>query len=189
VILQILKCGHPILREKGKRIERVTPEIRRLVTDMIETMYAANGVGLAAQQIGRPIQLTVIDVRNNEHKSELLLDNQPRDITTLMPLVLLNPRITDTQGVTTNEEGCLSVPEVTASVRRAERVRVEAHDLDGRVLHIEATGLLARAIQHELDHLNGILFLDRMDTATRTSFAGKIKKLQKDTLAALKTKR
>jgi peptide deformylase len=188
VILDILKCGHPVLREKGKRIERVTPELRRLAADMIETMYAANGVGLAAQQVGRAVMLAVVDVRNSEQPSEFRLAGQPQDIAAHMPLVLVNPRITGSEGEQNSEEGCLSVPEVTAPTRRAARINLEAHDLDSKPLHIEATGLLSRALQHELDHLNGILFLDRMDAATRASFAGKIKKLQKATQAALKAK-
>ncbi len=189
MILDIVKCGHPLLREKGKRIEHVSPELRRLVADMIETMYAANGIGLAAQQVARALMLAVIDVRHSEHSSEFWLDGQPQDIAARMPLVLLNPRITASEGEQTSEEGCLSVPEVTASIRRAARVLVEAQDIDGKPLHIEATGLIARALQHEVDHLNGILFLDRMDAATRASFAGKIKKLQKATQAALKAVR
>jgi len=189
VILNIVKCGHPVLREKGKRIERVTPELRQLVRDMIETMYAANGVGLAAQQVGRALMLTVIDVAHGEQPSEFRLDGQRQDIAAHMPLVVLNPRITGSEGEQTSEEGCLSVPEITAAIRRAACVRVEAQDLDAKPLRIEATGLLARALQHEIDHLNGILFLDRMDAATRTSFSGKIKKLQKKTQAALKAKR
>jgi peptide deformylase len=189
VILDIVKCGHPVLREKGKRVECVTPDLRQLAADMIETMYAANGVGLAAQQIGRPLLLAVIDVRQSETPSGLWLDGQPQDIAARMPLVLLNPCITASEGEQTSEEGCLSVPEVTAPIRRAARVRVEAQDLDAKPLRIEATGLLARALQHEVDHLNGILFLDRMDAATRASFAGKVKKLQKETQAGLKKKR
>lgn len=189
VILHIVKCGHPVLREKGKRIERVTPELRQLVADMIETMYAANGVGLAAQQVGRPLLLAVIDIRNSEQPSELWRDGQRQEIAAHMPMVLVNPRITASEGEQTSDEGCLSVPEITANIRRAARVRVEAQDLDAKPLCFEATGLLARAVQHELDHLNGILFLDRMDAAARIGYSGKIKELQKQTRAALKAKR
>lgn len=187
MILDIVKCGHPVLREKGKRIERVTTEVRQLAADMIETMYAANGVGLAAQQVARPLMMTVVDISQSEQPSELFLDGKPQDIAAQMPLVLLNPRITDAEGEQDGEEGCLSVPEITGVIRRAARVRVEALNLDGQPLRIEAAGLLARALQHEVDHLNGVLFLDRMDAATRASFAGRIKKLQKETQASLKT--
>lgn len=186
VILDIVKCGHPVLREKGKRIERVTPEIRQLAANMIETMYAANGVGLAAQQVARALLLTVIDVVQSDQPSELLIDGRPQNIADRMPLVLINPHITHREGEIISEEGCLSVPEVTATIRRASRVSVEAENLDRHPLRLEAAGLLARALQHEIDHLNGILFLDRMDAATRASLAGKIKKLTKETQESLK---
>jgi len=189
VILEIVQCGHPVLREKGQRVERVTAEIRRLAADMLETMYAARGVGLAAQQVGRAIQLTVIDVRQTDQPSELWRDNQPQDIATQMPLVLLNPRITESEGDQLSEEGCLSFPEISAPIRRALRVRVQAQDLDLRPVRIEATGLLARALQHETDHLNGILFVDRMDVATRAQLHNQIRKLQKETQARLRTLR
>ena len=186
VILEIVKCGHPVLREKGKTIPHATPEIRQLAADMTETMYAANGVGLAAQQVGHALMLAVIDVSQSEQPSGLWLDGKPQNIPDRMPLVFLNPRITHTEGEEASEEGCLSVPEVTATIRRAARVRIQAHDLDGKPLAIEATGLLSRALQHEIDHLNGILFMDRMDPATRVSLSGKIKKITKETQAALK---
>ncbi|MCX7887769.1 MAG: peptide deformylase, partial [Verrucomicrobiae bacterium] len=98
MVLKILQCGHPALREKGKRIDRVTPAIRQLASDMIETMHAANGVGLAAQQVGHPLMLAVIDVRGSEQPSELWLNGQPKDVNSLMPLILLNPRITSYEG-------------------------------------------------------------------------------------------
>lgn len=150
---------------------------------MVETMYAAEGVGLAAQQIGKPVMLTVIDVSPSE---------QPWTMSPQlpMPLVLLNPVISNPEGEQIGTEGCLSVPELSAQVRRAERVTVRARTLDDKELVFECTGLLARAAQHEVDHLNGILFVDRMDAATRVSFAGKLKKMQKETVAGLlKTKR
>jgi len=186
MILDIVKCGHPVLREKGKRVERVTPELRQLAADMLETMYAANGVGLAAQQVGRAILLAVVDVTGAEQPGELLCNGQPQPIKTAMPLVLTNPAITAMEGEQISAEGCLSVPDVTADIRRAARVRLQAQTLAGENVLFEATGLLARAFQHEVDHLNGILFLDRMDAATRASFDGKIKKMHKETMAELK---
>ncbi len=178
VVLEITKYGHPVLREKGQRIERVTAEIRQLAADMIETMYAANGVGLAAQQIGQPLQLTVIDVT----KSEL-----PWTMTPVLPqpIVLVNPQLRQPRGEQIGSEGCLSIPEISADIRRAESVTVRAQSLTGEPVEFECTGLLARAAQHEIDHLNGILFTDRMDAATRVSLAGQLKRLQKDTLAKL----
>lgn len=185
VVLEITKYGHPVLREKGKRIERLTPEIRQLAAAMIETMYAGNGVGLAAQQVGRALMLTVLDVRDPERPSQMFVGGALQDLNTVMPLVLVNPAITHTEGEQVGSEGCLSVPEISAEIRRAARVSVSAQNLDGKPLEFECTGLLARAVQHEVDHLNGILFIDRMDAATRASFAGKLKKLQKETQSQL----
>jgi peptide deformylase len=178
VVLNIVKYGHPVLRQKGQRIERIAAEHRQLAADMLETMRAADGVGLAAQQIGRPILLTVIDVSPSEH---------PWSITPQfpMPLVLVNPRLSQPEGEQIGNEGCLSVPEVTAEIQRAAKITVHAQSLDGKDIVFDCTGLLARAAQHEVDHLNGILFVDRMDAATRVSFAGKLKKLQKETQAGL----
>jgi peptide deformylase len=185
VILEIVKCGHPVLRQKGRRIDHVTPELRQLAADMIETMHAANGVGLAGQQVGLALMFAVIDAAASELPSELIVNGQPQDLTAWMPLVLVNPVLSDPEGEQISNEGCLSVPDVTADIRRAARITVRAHDLDGEEITFDCTGLLARAVQHEVDHLNGILFIDRMDAATRVSFAGKIKKLQKETQAKL----
>jgi peptide deformylase len=185
VVLEIIKYGHPVLREKGKRIDHVTPELRQLAADMVQTMYAADGVGLAAQQIGKAILLTVIDVTASEQPSGLLVNGQPQDLTQLMPLVLLNPVVSHPTGEQTGSEGCLSIPDVSAQIRRAAKVTVTAQNLDGQPVHFECTGLLARAVQHELDHLQGILFVDRMDAATKASFSGKLKKLHKETEATL----
>lgn len=185
MVLDIIKYGHPVLREKGKRIEKITPEIRQLAANMIETMYAANGLGLAAQQIGRTIMLTVIDVSGSEQSSQLFIDGKPQDIKALMPLTLANPVLSNPQGVQVESEGCLSVPEINADIRRAEKITVRAQSLDGKELNFDCTGLLARAAQHEVDHLNGVLFVDRMDTATRASLSGKLKKMQKETLAGI----
>ncbi len=185
VALDIVKYGHPVLRQKGKRIERVTPEIRKLADDMLETMYAAQGLGLAAQQVGQALLLTVIDVAISDRPSQLFIDGKPQDLASSMPLMLINPQILNTQGEQVGPEGCLSIPEVNADIRRAERVTVRAQTLDGQEIVFECTGLLARAAQHEIDHLNGRLFIDRMDSATRASFDGKLKKMEKETLAAL----
>ena len=185
MVLDIVKYGHPVLRQKGKRIDRVTPEIRKLADDMLETMHAAEGLGLAAQQIGQALLLTVIDVAHSDRPSQLFIDGKPQDLASSMPLVLINPQILNTEGEQVGPEGCLSIPEVNADIRRAEQVTVRAQKLDGQEIVFECTGLLARATQHEIDHLNGILFVDRMDAATRVSFDGKLKKMQKETLAAL----
>lgn len=178
VILEIVKYGHPVLRQKGERIKSVTPEIRQVAADMIETMYANNGVGLAAQQIGRAIMLTVIDVS----PSDIPWSMTPQ---LPMPMPLLNPVLTNLEGEQCGSEGCLSFPEINADIRRAESLTLTAMNLDGNEIRFDCTGLLARAIQHEIDHLNGILFADRMSAASRVSLAGRLKKLQKETQAAL----
>ncbi len=183
--MDIIKYGDPVLREKGKRITTVTAEVRQLAADMIETMTAANGVGLAAQQVGRALLLAVIDVSGSDLPSEMFHDGQALDPAAAMPLVLVNPTLSGAQGEQIGTEGCLSVPEINADIRRAARVTVHAAGLDGQPIVFDCTGLLARAAQHEVDHLNGILFVDRMDAATRASFAGKLKKMQKETEAAL----
>jgi peptide deformylase len=185
VILEIVKYGHPALREKGVRIKQITPEIRQLAAAMIETMYAADGVGLAAQQVGRPLMLTVIDISSSEHPGEMFVNGHPQDVKTRMPLVLVNPQLSHAEGEQVGPEGCLSIPEVNADIRRAAKIHVRAQTLEGAEIAFDCTGLLGRAAQHEVDHLNGILFTDRMDAATRVSMAGKLKKLQKETLAQL----
>lgn len=189
VILEIIKFGHAVLREKGKRIDPDAlrrGEIRQLAADMIETMYAANGVGLAAQQIGRPIMLTVIDLLGSEFPSEMLIDGKPQDLAKFMPLVLVNPQLSNPKGEQVGPEGCLSVPEISADIRRAATITVHAQGLDGHEFVFDCTGLLARAVQHEADHLNGVLFIDRMDAAARASFSGLLKDIQKETFGALK---
>jgi peptide deformylase len=186
VVLPITKYGHPVLREKGRRIELIDDTVRQLASDMIETMYAANGVGLAAQQIGQALLLTVIDVSQSEIPSDLIINGQTKLLDDFMPMILINPQITHADGEITGSEGCLSIPEVNADIRRSARITVHAQDIAGKPLAFQCTGLLARAVQHELDHLNGVLFIDRMDAATRASFSGKLKKLQKATLDSLK---
>ncbi|HXQ01960.1 MAG TPA: peptide deformylase [Candidatus Udaeobacter sp.] len=182
MILQILEYGDPILRAKGKPIENIDDRIRELAGNMIETMHAANGVGLAAQQIGEPLQLTVLDVSLVEDRpSTLKLDGKDVDPKAAMPLVLINPEI-ELRG--TNEvgvEGCLSFPEITGEIERAKSVIVRAQTLEGRTIEIEASGFLARAIQHEGDHLNGILFIDRMNSAAKAALSSRLKRLQKET--------
>jgi peptide deformylase len=181
VTLEIVKYGHPVLRQKGARIKQITTEVRQLAADMIETMHAANGLGLAAQQVNHAQMLTVIDVLVSDRPSELLINGRPQDLAKFMPLILVNPQISNSQGEQISPEGCLSIPEVNADIPRAARITVRAQHLDGEEFVFDATGLLACVVQHEVDHLNGVLFVDRMDAATRVSFAGKLKKLQKET--------
>ena len=182
MILQIFDYGDPILRVKGKPIENMDDRIRELAANMIETMHAANGVGLAAQQIGEALQLTVLDVSLVEDRpSTLKLDGKEVDPKAAMPLVLINPEI-DLRGTTeVGVEGCLSFPEITGDIERAKSVIVRAQTLDGGTIEIEASGFLARAIQHEGDHLNGILFIDRMNSAAKAALSSRLKRLQKET--------
>jgi peptide deformylase len=182
MILQILEYGDPILRAKGKPIENIDDRIRELAANMIETMHAANGVGLAAQQIGEALQLTVLDVSLVEDRpSTLKLDGKDVDPKASMPLVLINPEIELRGETEVGVEGCLSFPEITGDIERAKSVIVRAQALDGDTTEIEASGFLARAIQHEGDHLNGILFIDRMNSAAKAALSSRLKRLQKET--------
>ncbi len=145
---RILHYGEEELRENSQPIEEINDELRQLVDDMFETMYAANGVGLAAPQVGKNIRMVIIDIGDD-------------------PLVLINPSILKKSGKETCDEGCLSLPGLTEKVERATTVVAEYTDIEGDTYEIEAEGLLARAIQHELDHLDGVLFVDRISKARK----------------------
>jgi peptide deformylase len=182
MILPILEYGDPILRAKGKPIDNLDDRIRELAANMIETMHAANGVGLAAQQVGEALQLTVLDVSLVEDRpSTLKVDGKDVDPKAAMPLVLISPEIELHGATETGVEGCLSFPEITGDIERAKSVIVRAQTLEGSTIEIEATGFLARAIQHEGDHLNGILFIDRMNSAAKAVLSSRLKRLQKET--------
>jgi peptide deformylase len=182
MILPILQYGDPILRAKGKRIENIDDRIRELAANMIETMHAAHGVGLAAQQIGEALQLTVLDISAVEDRpSTLKLSGKDADPKSTMPLVLINPEIELRGETELGVEGCLSFPEITGDIERAQSVTVRAQTLEGGIIQIEASGFLARAIQHEHDHLYGILFIDRMSSAAKAALSSRLKRLQKET--------
>jgi len=182
MILQILEYGDPILRAKGKPVENIDDRIRELAANMIETMHAAKGVGLAAQQVGEPLQLTVLDVSLVEDRpSTLKLDGKDVDPKSAMPLALINPEIELRGATEVGVEGCLSFPEITGNIERAKSVIVRAQTLEGGASEIEAHGFLARAIQHEGDHLSGILFIDRMNSAAKAALSSRLKRLQKET--------
>lgn len=155
-VREIKKYPDKVLKEKTQLVTDCNAELDKLVDDMIETMYAAPGVGLAANQVGVSKQVAVIDVSVRDEKSPLI--------------VLLNPEIVHREGVIEAEEGCLSVPDYTAVLKRAMKVCVKGLDRNGRPVEIEAEGLLARALQHEIDHLNGILFVDRMGRIRKEFF-------------------
>jgi len=181
MILPILQYGDPILRAKGKRIEQIDDRIRELAVNMIETMHAAHGVGLAAQQIGEALQLTVLDISPIEDRqSTLKLDGKDADPKTAMPLVLINPEIELRGETEVGVEGCLSFPEITGDIERAQSVTVRAQTLEGDAIQVEASGFLARAIQHEGDHLNGILFIDRMNSAAKAALSSHLRRMQKE---------
>ncbi len=163
----IVKYGSPVLREKASSVAVVDEAVRALVRDMLASMYAENGVGLAAEQIGRTEAVCVIDVPAEQACG------------VRMPLVLINPRIVEAEGAQVGQEGCLSFPDVYINVRRAERVKATFLDTDGNAQTVDATGLLSRAIQHELDHLNGVLLVDHMSPVQKVANAGKLKRLKR----------
>jgi peptide deformylase len=184
--LEIVRYGDPVLRAKGRRITGVDDQIRELAANMIETMQAANGVGLAAQQVGEALQLTVIDVsRAEDQASTMKLNGKEIDPNESMPLVLLNPELSLGKETNIAVEGCLSFPEITGDIRRAIAVQVKGETIEGERIEFEATGLLARALQHEVDHLNGILFIDRMSAATKVALRSRLKRMQRETVHAL----
>jgi len=187
MVLEITRFGNPVLRQKGARIEKITPEIQQLVKDMFETMYEAAGVGLAAQQVGRALQLTVIDVRGvKDRPSTMEIDGKEVDVKEHMPLALINPEIKAFGNPATGPEGCLSFPEIYSDIARPEFVEVTATNAEGKQFSFRAGGLLSRAVQHEVDHLNGILFIDRMSTEAKRELKAELDELQTATKAALK---
>ena len=164
-VLEIKKYPAPVLKRKAAPVTGFDVEFQRLIDDMVETMYAAPGVGLAAPQVGVSKSLAVIDVSSRDEKYPLI--------------VLVNPCIVESQGEIEFEEGCLSIPDYTAKVKRAESLVVRAHDRGGREVEIEADGLLAIALQHEIDHLEGILLIDRISPIKREFFKKRFAKERK----------
>ncbi|MCC6819272.1 MAG: peptide deformylase [Verrucomicrobia subdivision 3 bacterium] len=190
MILPVIKYGHPVLRQKGARIESVTAEVRQLIGDMFETMNASKGIGLAAQQVGQALQLTVLDLRVvTDRPSTLELKGKPTDVNDFMPLVLINPEVKPVGEPVTGPEGCLSFPEIYGDISRPESVDVKALNEKGKPIEFRCGGLLARAVQHEADHLNGILFIDRMDRKTKAELRDELDELQATTKAALEVTR
>ena len=190
MVLEVVKYGHPALRQRGARISAITAETRELAENMLETMYDAHGVGLAAQQVGRALQLTVVDVREvTDRPSTLQIAGQTVPVAEHMPMVLLNPELTPTSEPVTGPEGCLSFPEIYADITRPATVRVRALNLKGESLDFDCGGLLAKAIQHEVDHLQGILFIDRMAKKDRDALKPETDALQAKTKAELARKR
>jgi peptide deformylase len=160
-LLPIHLLGSPVLRQHSQEVRTIDDEVRRLVDDMFETMDAAKGIGLAANQVGVARRVAVVEVEGDR-------------------FAMIDPRIVEAEGRTSAEEGCLSIPEVYADVTRAERVVVEALDSEGNPYRKEATGLKARAIQHEIDHLDGILFLDHLSLIKRQMLLARWRREHKD---------
>lgn len=178
MILEIVQLGHPVLRERCKLVEKIDDGLLKLVADMIETMRDAEGVGLAAPQVGVPLRLAVVDVSHDpECISFLKVNGQDAELSSIMPLVFINPELDLGDKREKDTEGCLSIRDVKADVNRPTTLKASLAQIDGTVLEIETDGLLARAIQHETDHLNGVLFIDRVSPATKVSLKRKLKRL------------
>ncbi len=181
MIRKIVLYPEAVLRAKCREIPAATAEHHQLAEDMLETMRDANGVGLAAPQIGVDLQLAVIDVSHNPQcVSYLRIDGQDADLAQSMPLVFLNPKLELGKSKEGGEEGCLSFPDLRSQIRRSLDVKVTYQTLDGVTHLIETDGLLARALQHEIDHLNGILFIDRMSAAAKVGLKRKLARLQEE---------
>ena len=166
-VLPVKTFPDPALSRACRQVNEVTDQLRELAADMAETMYQAPGIGLAAPQVGHDLRLVVVDCSEPEEAGN--------------PLVLINPRIVEAEGATVFEEGCLSVPGYTCEVERYERVVVEATDLEGEPVTVEGEGLLAICLQHELDHLEGKLFLDRISPLKRSLYKKRrLKQIKKD---------
>ncbi len=165
-VLKICTYPDPVLREQAEPVEVIDEDIQRLIDDMAETMYSAPGVGLAANQVGRPLRLIVIDLQREDSDDGLI--------------ALINPELVESSGEASFEEGCLSVPEFFASVKRAEEVIVRGFNREGKEVEISTGGFLAIVLQHEMDHLDGKLFIDRINPVTRDIFKRKWKKKHKE---------
>ncbi len=164
-VLEILKYPHPILKRRSKEVEKIDGEVKKLIEDMKETMYQANGIGLAACQVGVSQRVIVLDVSPMDPDQEFF--------------AMINPEIISEEGEIEYEEGCLSVPECVEKIKRRERVWVRGLSLEGKEVEIRGEGILAIALQHEIDHINGILILDRISRLKREVYRNKLKKTKK----------
>jgi peptide deformylase len=166
-MLEVRLLGDPVLRQRADEVERFDDELRRLAEEMLETMYESEGIGLAGPQVGVLKRLFVMDVREEGSQAQ----------------VLVNPVLVEAEGAERGEEGCLSLPGLIGTVERAARIVMEAQDLDGNPIRVEATGLEARCMLHETDHLDGILFIDRLSPIKRKLLLSKWKKQKKEAAA------
>lgn len=176
--LEILTYPNPLLREVSEPVTEFGPELKKLIDDMLETMYDANGIGLAAAQVGKLIQLLVIDTRPRDLESQREDDDDQTELERKIrqPLILINPEIIKGEGKTTFDEGCLSVPSFFETVERFEKIEVRAFDSEGKEFRFETDGLLAICIQHEMDHLDGTLFIDHISFTKSNKIKNTIKK-------------
>jgi len=187
--LRVTQFGEPVLHERGQRITRFDNGLHQLIADMVETMYAEEGIGLAAQQVGRPLLLFVIDLQVEGRELEMTwtLDGKTPPLELIMPLAVVNPEVELLPSEPlVYEEGCLSFPNIRGDIERPTRLRMKYQDPDGNPHVLETDGLLARVIQHEYDHTQGILFIDRMTPGVLQSVTPKLKKLKRHTRDFLK---
>lgn len=168
MIREIVHYDAPVLRAKGREVGKMTPEIEALIADLFDSMRAAHGIGLAAQQIGEAVQVAVIDITGiKERPSKMWIEGKPVDPEEFMPLILIDPVLKPTKTKVVSHEGCLSFPGLSLDIARAQRVRVKTRTPQNGYFEFEAGGLLGRAILHEVDHLQGRLFIDHIDSKTR----------------------
>lgn len=165
-VLRVLKYGNPVLRMKSEDIDGIDDSIKKLAQDMIDTMQSEEGIGLAAPQVAELISLFVIDMSLIEEDGK--------------PMAVINPAIIDTKGEAVIEEGCLCIPEIREEVKRPETIRVKYRDIDGNEHEQEFGGLKARVFQHEIDHLHGVLFVDRIGAMKKKMLHKKLKKIADD---------
>ena len=183
--LEIVHYNHPVLRKKGEKITAFDGALASFAQEMVEAMHAAHGIGLAAQQVGRAIQLCVVDLREVEAEFDWRLDGAKTPLDLIMPMVIANPKVTESKEAPKEplEEGCLSFPEIRGDVVRTTEITVKFQDQLGQPHVLQCTDLLARCVLHEADHLNGILFIDRMEKAVRAELDEAVKALAKRTKA------
>lgn len=185
--LKIVRFNEPILRKKGAKVTVFDAALAKLADDMIAAMHAAEGIGLAAQQVGQAIQLCVVDLRPSEAEFDWQYDGARPPLEIFMPLVLVNPEVTLVPKPTTvYEEGCLSFPQIRGDVIRPDEITVKFQDAAGHAHVLRCNGLLSRCIQHEVDHLNGVLYIDRMEKDVVAALEPELKALKKATREAAK---
>jgi peptide deformylase len=186
--LRIVHYNNPVLRAKGEKVSTFDAALAEFVNEMIDAMHDAGGIGLAAQQVGRPLQLCVVDLRETDAEFTWELDGAKPPMDLFMPLVIVNPKVTVVPGApeTVYEEGCLSFPKIRGDIKRPDAIIAHFHDENGVPHILKCDGLLSRCIQHEVDHLNGVLFIDHMDKKVRSAIDDEIRALAKETKAAAK---